>query len=226
MRSKQFLTSAQAQRIDRIAITKIGIPSIVLMENAGRAAAKEIIRTLKSKRSSLKKNLVLVFCGLGNNGGDGFVIARYLSGAGIKVKVFILGSPHRLKEDAVLNYRILRLLKIPVVRSTATPSLVRRDILRSQLIVDAIFGVGLNRAINEPFFNMIKTINQYAQCVFAIDIPSGLDATTGKIHGICVNASRTITFNLPKKGFFYNDGPKYTGQIKTLSIGIPKRLFK
>ncbi|HLD70001.1 MAG TPA: NAD(P)H-hydrate epimerase [Candidatus Omnitrophota bacterium] len=213
------LTALEIQKLDKIAIQKIGIPSIALMENAGRAAAQEVLR--RSKKFPQKP--VLIFCGLGNNAGDGFVCARHLINHNIRTKIFLIGNLNHLKNDAAINYKILRNLKIPihVIQSSASLKTIDMDLKKSKIIVDAIFGVGLNRDIEGLLKTVIEKINSAKATVISVDVPSGLDATTGKIHGVCVRATTTVTFSFAKKGFYLREGPRQVGRIVVVDIGIP-----
>lgn len=217
--NEKAVTVRQIQNLDKMVIEEYGIPSVVLMENAGRCVALEIIALLKKKKSPF----VSVFCGLGNNAGDGFVVARHLMGAGIKIKVFIVGKAEQLKADAALNCRILKKLRCPVKEINTVKEKAVRDAFKADIIVDAIFGVGLNREIFEPFSGVINELNKKAKYIVAVDIPSGLNGTTGKIHGICVKAGTTVTFSFVKKGFLKADGPGHTGKVVVADIGMPVR---
>lgn len=216
------VTVAQIQTIDKVAIKRYGAPSLVLMENAGRAVAEEVKKSLRGR----KKPRVCIVCGVGNNGGDGFVIARHLIDAGIPTKTFLVGKASQLKCDAAVNYRILRKLKHPIKELGSKYPLPAKDICRADVVVDAIFGVGLNRKIVEPFRSVIETINREAKYVVAVDTPSGLDGTTGAIYGVCVKADKTVTFSFPKKGFFKKHGPRQTGKIIVVDIGIPAQVVR
>lgn len=208
--------------LDRRAIFEFGIPSTVLMENAGRAVSLAILRSLRNVR----RPNVIIFCGLGNNAGDGFVIARHLQDHGIAVKTFLLGNPRHLKTDALLNYKILKNLKGPLKVVRCLDAYLEAEIKKSGLVVDAIFGVGLNRAITGLFKDAIEAINESRRPVIAVDVPSGLDATTGKIYGVCIKAKTTVTFTLMKKGLLKNEGPRHSGKIIVADIGIPKHLIE
>ena len=219
--SIKILTARQIQRLDQIAIHKIGIPSIALMVNAGRSVAQEVLRQFKK----ISQKRVSIVCGLGNNAGDGFVCARHLINQNIKTKIFVIGNPAQLKEDARTNYQILRNLGIAIhsIDSNRSSQILDDDLKKFKIIVDAIFGVGLNRDIEDPFKSVIEKINSSKARVISVDVPSGLDATTGKIHGVCVRAKTTVTFSFLKKGFFINQGPRYVGKIVVEDIGIPTR---
>jgi NAD(P)H-hydrate epimerase len=217
-----LVTVKQIQALDKIAIERIGIPSAVLMENAGRAVAQEVLRYLTKKR----RPSVCVFCGLGNNAGDGFVAARHLLVRGIRVQTFLLGDPKNLKGDAALNYRIFRKLGGPFKKIGRMTPAAARAMAGCAVVVDALFGVGLNREIQDPFRGIIEKINAAGRAVIAVDVPSGLNATTGEVFGVCVKATRTVTFTCPKKGFFRREGPRHTGKIIVADIGIPKQLVQ
>ena len=221
MRHKS-VTVNQIQRLDKIAIEKYGIPSLALMENAGCCVAQEVVKRLKRARNPR----VCILCGLGNNAGDGFVIARHLINAGVKTKIFSIGKGSGLKHDAAVNYQILKKLKYPIkeVRKLAGADL--KTIVQADMVIDAIFGVGLTRQIEDPFYDIIEAANKNAKKVLAVDIPSGLDGTTGKIYGTCVKADITVTFSFAKKGFLKGQGPKYTGKVIVADIGIPLQLKK
>ena len=213
---KKSVTVKQIQDLDRVAIEKIGIPSLVLMENAGRVVALEVLRQIKRD----KNPRVCILCGLGNNAGDGFVTARHLLDKGIKTSVFLLGEGKALKQDAAVNYQILKKLKYPIVEVGARHAVLLPAIRKADVVVDAIFGVGLNREILDPFCKVIDGINNTAKKVISVDTPSGLNCTTGSIYGICVKADVTVTFTFPKRGFFKGQGPKHTGKIVVADIGI------
>ncbi|MFA5088906.1 MAG: NAD(P)H-hydrate epimerase [Candidatus Omnitrophota bacterium] len=215
-------TVRQIQRLDQVAIEEYGIPSLVLMENAGRCVFAEIQKRLRGKRDPL----VCVFCGLGNNGGDGFVVARHLLNACVRTKVFLAGRPGQLKSDAAVNYHILHKLKYPVVEIKQIDWALLRDIRNADIIVDAIFGVGLNRDIVGLSRNIIEAINLHGRGVVSVDLPSGLDGTTGKIFGVCVQADETVTFALAKKGFYRRQGPKSVGKVRVADIGIPGKILR
>lgn len=221
---QKTVTVKQIQKLDKMAIEKIGIPSLVLMENAGKAVADQVLKNIKAK----KNPCVCVICGLGNNAGDGCVAARHLINAGVKTTVYVIGKGEHLKHDAAVNYRILKKLKYPTreVGNVYPQGNLRsmhfgRDIQKADTIVDAIFGVGLNRDVQEPFRSVIETVNQEAKTIVAVDIPSGLDGTSGRIYGVCVKADVTVTFSFIKRGFLEGKGPRHTGKIIIADIGIP-----
>lgn len=209
------VSAAQIQRLDEVAIKEYGIPSVVLMENAGRCVADEIV-------SHYADQSVVVMCGSGNNGGDGFVIARHLIEAGIPTTTFLVGSDQRLKPDARINFDILRRLYGSINNIDEEHDLLADMLRKTNIVVDAIFGVGLNRNVEGSYKNVIEQINASGNPVLAVDVPSGLDATTGDILGACIVAEQTMTFTCAKSGFYLNAGPRCCGRIKTVDIGIPK----
>lgn len=210
----KVVTTKQIQKLDDVAINTFGIPSVVLMENAGRAVFAEI-----TKRSLPKR--VCVVCGVGNNAGDGFVVARHLVDAGIATDVLMLGERAMLKADALLNCNLLLRLRCPVTRvKRVTPKAIAM-LNAADVTVDAIFGVGLNRLVSGVYGEMIAAINRHAGRVLAVDVPSGLDATSGKIYGGCIKANKTVSFTYPKKGFLIHEGPCHVGKLKVVDIGIP-----
>ncbi len=205
------------QELDRVAIEEVGIPSIVLMENAGRAVAEEIECQVKD----ISNPTVAVVCGLGNNAGDGFVVARHLLNAGVETTIFLIGQGGRLKHDAAANYQILKKLGYLIQEINKVEEV---DLEKVDFIVDAIFGVGLNREIKGLFKEVIERINAVQKKVMSVDAPSGLNADTGDVYGVCVQAEVTVTFSFAKDGFIKNQGPKYVGETKVVDIGIPKKI--
>ena len=204
----KYITAEEMRRIDREAQEVNGIPSVVLMENAGRAAFEVALDMLA--KDKIKK--VICICGKGNNGGDGFVVARHLINKDIETEVFLLGNPDDLKSDAKINYDILKKMKA-TIRETAAKDGIKEDLKKATLLIDGMLGTGLSGEVKEPYKNVIKYINESGKPVLALDIPSGLDATSGKVLGACVKAMKTVTFAFPKTGFIKNDGPAYTGEI-------------
>ncbi len=216
-----ILTREQVRELDRRAIEEFGVPGVVLMENAGRGMA-ELLRSLGIN------GLVVICCGKGNNGGDGFVIARHLDNAGVRVRVLLFGDPAQLSGDAAINYRIVAASGISV-ELFAGPVLdeerLRRQLADADWIVDALFGSGLRGAIQPPFDRIIAAINAAAARVFAVDIPSGLDCDTGKPLGIAVRAHHTATVAALKKGFREPSAATWLGQVHLIGMGAPRALL-
>lgn len=218
MKSMKALTASQMQALDRKAIQDYGIPSLLLMENAGRGIAEIVCRISKGKR-------VVVFAGKGNNGGDGLVAARHLFNRGYSVKVLLLGEPGRLKADAALNFKIISRMGIPWEEAgEKTPeSALSAAAINAEIILDALFGVGLNTEIGGVYKKAVEAINKSNRTVLAVDIPSGLDADTGEILGCAVRAKVTAALGCPKRGFFQGRGPEYTGRICVVDISLPRQ---
>lgn len=217
-------TVEQIRELDRIATYEYNIPSIVLMENAGSGAAQVIISTIGKQKN------IAIFCGKGNNGGDGFVIARHLHNSNINVAVFCLADPNTIPQnsDPGINLRILQKMKIPIYQVSHKDALDKHsDFLKNcDYIIDAIFGTGLSRDISGNFFDIMNKIKSWNKHSIAIDTPSGLDCNHGEILGVVLPAVITITFALAKNGFFVKHGPQVTGSIKVIDISIPRELIE
>lgn len=216
-----YVTPEHMRRLDRFAIETMGIPGVVLMENAGRAAFEAAYRAVAGNRGSAH-----VFCGRGNNGGDGFVVARHLLNHGIETSVYVVGAISKIKGDARINLRILQNMgaSITKVSKRLLPEL--RDRLRQcGIIVDALLGTGLSGEVSGLYRDVIVLINEAGCPVLAVDIPSGLDGVTGKPLGTAVVANTTVTFQLPKKAFENPAARNYTGELKVVDIGIPVHLY-
>jgi len=210
------------REIDRKAQEIFCIPEILLMESAGRETAHVILERVKGQ-----KGMVTFFCGKGNNGGDGFVAARYLFLEEVPVVLFFIGKKESLKDSAHLNFEILSRLGSPIYEITEGVDL-KKEISRQApflLCVDALLGIGLKGEVQQPYRDVIEEINHLSCPVLSVDIPSGLCATTGRILGCCVKANQTVTFGLPKKGFYVGEGPLMTGEVIVKNIGYPKVLL-
>ncbi len=217
-----LLTRDGARELDRRAVQEFGVPGIVLMENAGRGMA-ELLRSLGISGP------VAICCGKGNNGGDGFVIARHLDNAGVQVRVLLFADPAHLSGDAAINYRIVAASEIPVERFSVPP--LDEDRLLSHVrdadwIVDALFGSGLRGPVEAPFNRVLASINASKAKVFAVDIPSGLDCDTGLPLGIAVRAQHTATVAAIKKGFVEPSAAGWLGRVHCIDMGAPRLLFQ
>lgn len=213
-------TAEQMREFDRRAIEEYGVPSIVLMENAGRHVADAVQDVL----SSTDGRRVVIVAGRGNNGGDGYVVARHLHEAGIDVSVYLLTDPSDVRGDAKVNLDILVKTGISVTQVRSASEL-QMPLAHSSVIVDAIFGTGLHGDVTGLAADVIDVINSLHRPVVAVDIPSGLDSNTGKVLGVCVNADYTITFALPKIGLVTLPGAERVGDLTVVDIGIPQQLF-
>ena len=202
----ELLTTAEMAEADRLAIAA-GTPGIRLMENAGRAVADAVVRA-----SPQGAPTICVVAGPGNNGGDGFVCARILAERGYPVRVLLLGDRDRLKGDAA---EAARRWQGPV--EAATPAALNG----TNLIVDALFGAGLDRPVEGPARAMIEAINAAGVPVVAVDLPSGINGNSGAVMGAAVNASRTVTFFRKKPGHLLLPGRLHCGAVEVADIGIP-----
>lgn len=225
------LSQIEIREVDQIAIHQFGVPGVVLMENAGRGCA-EIIA------SHWNTGSVVICCGKGNNGGDGYVIARYLENAGWSVKVRLAFPPEEVQGDAVLFLASVQKSGIQV-RSIQAPRDVpstdqtvvaweefQRDLRSADLVVDALLGTGLTSNVRSPCREIIEAINAAGRPVLAVDLPSGLDCNTGKPLGACIRATRTATMVAPKLGFENLESEALTGPVEVVEIGLPRALVR
>lgn len=203
-----LLTPAEMSRADRSAIGE-GIPSLTLMENAGRAVA-EAIRQRYSPRPTV------ILCGPGNNGGDGFVVARMLAASGWPVRVALFGETERLKGDAAVN---AGLYEGEILSATAS------SLPGAELIVDALLGAGLDRNVEGALADLILAVNASDAPVVAIDVPSGLDGASGQARGAAVDAELTVTFFRKKPGHLLMPGRDLCGELVVAEIGIPSKVL-
>ncbi len=220
----RVLSRAQIRELDRIAIESFRIPGLLLMENAGRGAAERIFELLPGGDP-----LVVIVCGTGNNGGDGFVVARQLQAWGVQdVAVWIVGDPARVKGDARVNLDAWTALGGEVSAAWSEDELRRLEgvLEAADVVVDALFGTGLDRAVGEPFARVISAINASAGRCVALDLPSGLDADTGAALGTAVRADTTMTFGALKLGLVTPNGADHAGEVHVASLGIPERIVE
>lgn len=217
-------TAEVMQRLDRKTIEEAGIPGMVLMENAGRGAVREILKSYPV----ILKGKVAVIAGRGNNGGDGFVIARYLMNRGVGVKLFLLAAQGEVKGDAKANLAIVLKMRgsLTEIRDLNAWKAQVGELEGCDLIVDAIFGTGLKSEIKGFIKKVISDLNRLKTPKVAVDLPSGLDATTGEALGVCVKADLTITFALPKRGLLVYPGADFAGRLKIVDISIPSYLLE
>jgi len=211
----------EVRTFDSWAINTLGIPGVVLMENAGRSCAELI----KEKLAGVAKPKVCIFCGTGNNGGDGYVIARHLLNSGFSVTVAICGDRNKIKGDAKINLDILERLGQPIeqlnLKSGDIAGRVKAFTAGADMLVDALFGTGLSGQLSDEYKQLIESINGRNCPVLAVDIPSGLDCDTGEPLGAAIRADYTVTFVAVKKGFTSEStAPQYTGEIFVASIGV------
>jgi NAD(P)H-hydrate epimerase len=214
----------EARAFDDWAINSIGIPGMVLMENAGRSCAEFVIEEL----AAVRKPKVCIFCGTGNNGGDGFVITRHLFNSGIDVRTVVCGQQDKIAGDAKINLDILSRIGCVIEQLNPDDADIEQKIESytdgADMIIDALFGTGLSRPLTNGYCRLIEKINKLNKTILAVDVPSGLDCNTGEPLGTAIKADYTITFIALKKGFKFPQAQDYTGEIFISSIGVAARL--
>jgi ADP-dependent NAD(P)H-hydrate dehydratase / NAD(P)H-hydrate epimerase len=215
----KILAAAQMQALDQRTIMEAHIPSLTLMERAGLG----VVQQIESAFSPLKNKLITVVCGKGNNGGDGLVVARVLAKKKIDVHVILLAKPTELSRDAkVMHGRLVRIAKRGTIHVSGDADKLQALLTASDVIVDAIFGIGLSGTVSGFSGEAIAAINGAGRRVIAVDIPSGLDADTGATLGPTVRADHTVTLGLPKIGLYSGAGIDHTGTVHVVDIGIPQ----
>lgn len=213
---KEEMISVKKMKALELNAEYFGISRLQLMENAGRAVAEEV-----SARFDAKKSRIAVFCGLGGNGGDGFVAARHLLTKGFEITVVLAGSPKKISDAAAFkNWNALRTLRdyLAIYEVSDSSNIPR---VKAEVIIDALLGVGLKGKVRPSVSQLIRTINQMKGFKLAVDVPSGIDADTGEVLGEAVKADLTVTFHKMKTGM--RNAQKYMGKIIVKDIGIPPR---
>ena len=228
----KVMSRDEVRNVDQRAIDEFGIPGVVLMENAGRGCVDWLEELGITGR-------VVICAGKGNNGGDGFVIARHLENRGHDVRVLLFADPDSLRGDAEINYQVIKLAQTPI-RVFAEPTAeqdteaefmtpVKEELSSATWIVDALLGTGTKGSLREPFPAIIDAINQSSARTFAVDLPSGQDCDTGlpvdADHPVAVKASFTATFVARKVGFEHPSSSAFTGEIRVIDIGVPHAMF-
>jgi NAD(P)H-hydrate epimerase len=214
------LSRDEVRELDRQAIADYGVPGAVLMENAGRGAAAVLL-------ALGVHGPVVVCCGKGNNGGDGFVIARHLDNHGVAVRVLLFADPAALTSDAATHYRILERAGLPVAVRTENPAdeaALCREFTAAEWLVDALFGTGLTGPVRAPFAEVIAAMNASLARVLAVDLPSGLDCDRARPLGPTVRADHTVTFVAEKTGFAAPEAREWLGRVHVVDIGVPRAL--
>lgn len=208
----------EMRNIDRAA-TELGkIPSIILMENAAIACVDEL-----KKKFDIKRAKAAIFCGKGNNGGDGLAIARHLHNFGTDVTVYLVTGSD-FSGDAAINYEIVKALDIPIETLADTDGF--EYVIRSyDFVVDAILGTGISGSVRDGAFEIIRLINENARYILSVDIPSGINSDSGEICGICVNADKTVTFAAYKIGMFSYPAADAVGEVIVAPISMPEKII-
>ncbi len=215
------LTRQEVRAIDQRAWDEYRIPGLVLMENAGRGAAEALLRRGVN-------GPVAICCGKGHNGGDGFVIARHLNQAGIDIEIWLFAAGSMLSGDALANYEIAKRCGLTIHEQPAAPLPDRYShaISAADWVVDALLGTGAQGEVMGLLREVIQAINASGTKVLAVDLPSGLDADTGRALGVCIKANYTVTFVARKLGFDNSESVQWTGEVEVADIGLPRRLLR
>ena len=216
-----ILTRSQVRDVDRRAIEEYGLPGVVLMENAGRGA----VDLLCCEGCT---GPVVIVAGKGNNGGDGFVMARHLAIRGIEARVVLCCDATQLQGDAAVHYHILQRAGLAgmILGSVFSTDRLNEAIGHAEWIVDALLGTGAQGEVREPYRTAIAAINRALCRVLAVDLPSGMDCDTGAVGGICVRADVTATFVARKPGFDSAGAEQFTGRVEVIDIGVPPSLLE
>ncbi len=219
----RLVTASEMATIDRLAINEFGIPGVVLMENAGQQVVRAVIDLLGNPAGKH----VVILSGKGNNGGDGFVVARHLLNMGAQVQIFLAAEQDQINGDAQVNLNIWNKTgqKVFPLTKSNDINLVRLALMNADLVVDALYGTGFKGTIQKPMASFIEAINACGKPVVAVDIPSGLEADTGRVNGPCIRASHTVTFALPKIGLVLPESKPYVGKLRVTDISIPAALL-
>jgi hydroxyethylthiazole kinase-like uncharacterized protein yjeF len=210
--------TTEEMRILELNAQFLGVTHSMLMQNAGREVARVVAKT-----SKVKEKHIAILCGLGGNGGDGIVAARYLDEAGAFVDVYLLGDERTIRNgDTLHNWEILNNLHDILTSELLTESAVKscRAIKEADILIDGIMGFGLRSKLREPLLTAVKMINKSAAIKYSIDIPSGIDSESGVVHGAAVKADHTIALHAPKTGM--TNAKEFVGKLHVVSIGIPK----
>ena len=214
----KLVTAAQMQQLDRRTIQEAGVPGTILMERAG----KGVVSAIDEVFGNLKGRTVTVFCGKGNNGGDGFVIARLLRRKGVRIHTVLLASPSDLKGDAKTMYqRLVKTASSSSIHVIPSGKTIRGLLEKSELAVDALLGTGIASEVKGLYRQTIEAINHIRIPSVAVDIPSGIHTDSGAILGAGVCASLTVTFGLPKLGMYLGKAMDHIGCLRIVDIGIP-----
>lgn len=218
----KVLTAEQMQELDRFTIQEIGIPGIVLMENAGRSVANTVV-----ERFGQDYKRALVFAGKGNNGGDGYVVARHLADEGWDVETLVFSKKDKIVGDALTNLNVLERYDSKISYVSEPDEFLNLVESRSEeaVLIDALFGTGLKKPAQDLYVKAIEWMNNRSSPVISVDTPSGIDASSGKVLGSAVKADLTVTFALPKVGVVTYPGAAYVGELITAAIGIPRSVL-
>lgn len=227
----QTLTRDQVRQVDRLAIEELGIPGVVLMENAGREVAMAVLDTLEADLQVFAGDArVAVLCGGGNNGGDGYVVARHLANQGVNVTAWAAVDPATLTGDAAIQAAIAdKMGLIEPMHTTEQLLGAQERLLEAHVLVDALLGTGFHGEVRPHIAQVIEIANQCKErgaMIVAVDVPSGLDCDTGEPAHAVVLADVTVTFVAPKRGFAHPQAELYVGRLIVGDIGAPPGLIR
>ena len=219
MYPERVFSCQEIKQLDKHTIEKIGIPGMVLMENAGLAVVHYLEAHLQQEYDK-----VLICCGKGNNAGDGLVVARHLWNHDYDVEVLLFEQPEDYSKDTYTNYLIAKNCQVPMHQvHEQSLKVIKKNILsNANWIVDALFGIGFQGHLQGVYSELVSAINQSNAQVLSIDVPSGLNADSGQALGICIQADVTLTFVGVKQGFLTSEAQHYLGELHVMDIGIPK----
>lgn len=214
------LTRAEVRSLDQRAIDEFRMPGTLLMENAGRGCAELLLQLGAQRR-------IVICCGRGNNGGDGFVMARHLQNAGLEVEVVLFAHCDAVTGDAAVNLRIVQAagIRLQEMSDAEAVSALPDRLAAADWIVDALLGTGTRGEIREPYRTAIEAINGSRRPVLSVDLPSGLDCDTGEPLGPCIRARCTATLVAFKRGFENPASREWTGEVHVVGIGAPQQLL-
>ena len=215
----EVMSREGCKEIDRYTIEEIGIQSLVLMENAAKEVTDRVLNL---------GNKFIIFCGSGNNGGDGLAIARKLLLENKDVYIVIVSEKDNYSKDFLVNYKILMKLTTNILYLKDTKDIEKlNEVLdKYEIVLDCIFGVGLNRVLDEFYIKIINFINEKSKFIISVDVPSGLNANNGEVMGASIVANITYSFEVIKRGFIEYKALKYLGNLEILNIGIPEFVKK
>lgn len=222
----KIVLNNEMKALDKKTIENIGMPSLLLMENAGLAIVNEIINLFGEDYLQKK---ICIFAGHGNNGGDALVTARHLVNSSVKTKIFLLDGLEGLSEETAINFNILKKMQadITIIKDSKTWDEALVNIMFSDLLIDGLLGTGFNgKDLSEDLTKLVEMVNNSGKTVLSIDIPSGVNGDSGEVSSVAIKASQTVTLSSPKLGLFLAPGRNYVGKISIAPIGIPKSVYE
>ncbi len=216
----KVLDNQQMRLLDRITTKEYKIPGLILMENAGMNTTVEVMKALNDDY----RKKVIIICGTGNNGGDGFAVARHLYNKDVQVKVYVIGEESSIQNDGKTNFEAIRAMRVSIGFLKDENDMIdfNLDLMKSDIVVDAIFGTGLNTPVKGIANEVIRVVNKVQRKIISVDIPSGISGDTGKVLGNAIRATKTVAYQLPKIGNLTAPAIEYNGELLICPIGIPQ----